>query len=81
MNKFKRSFTKWYVKNGYTFGYESTYPLRAYWVCPCWVRPLLFLFSPSVYALEAWAKPFVEGFTEGFERGVEQIDSMDGDVK
>ena len=65
MDKIKRAFTKWYIRKGYTFGHEFTCPWRAYWKCPCWVRPLLFLFSPSEYALEAWGKSFVEGFERG----------------
>lgn len=48
MNKIKQKFTSWYVKRGYRFGYEG-FPLKAYYKCPAWVRPLLFLFSPSVY--------------------------------
>ena len=43
----KKRFTKWYVNNGYKFGYDSS--SVAVWRCPWWVKPLLIFFSPSVY--------------------------------
>lgn len=67
MNKIKRAFTKWYIRKGYIFECELTYSGRTYWGCPRWVRPLLFLFSPSIYVLETLTKPFVEGFEQGIK--------------
>lgn len=63
MKKIRELFTKWYIKRGYTFGYDYTgVPIHsdelvkipggiptAVWGCPRWVRPLLIFFSPSVY--------------------------------
>ena len=77
----KRRFTKWYVNKGYKFGYDFTdVPVyddgiikiptgvpKAVWNCPWWVKPLLFLFSPSVYAAEDWGKQLVDGFMAGMQ--------------
>lgn len=51
MEHIRKIFTKWYVKKGYTFGYkvENNMSFGTYFDCPIWVRPLLFLFSPSLY--------------------------------
>lgn len=55
MNALRKLFTKWYIKRGYTFGYDwtsdDTYTMVAkeYFICPWWVKPLLVFFSPSVY--------------------------------
>ncbi len=85
--KLKKRFTKWYVKKGYTFGYDfsecemvggddifppmpKTAP-AAVWNCPWWVKPFLFLFSPSVYAVEAWGKQFIDGFMAGLQMGMD----------
>ena len=49
----KERFTRWYVKRGYRFdgdGFE----------CPWYVRPFLFLFSPSIY-VAAVMRRFAEG--------------------
>lgn len=81
----KRRFTKWYVKKGYKFGYDFTdVPVyddgfmktpaevpKAVWHCPWWVKPFLFLFSPSVYATEDWGKQLAEGFMAGIQMGME----------
>ena len=81
----KRRFTKWYVKKGYNFGYDFTeVPVygdgfmkipagmpKAGWTCPWWVKPFLFLFSPSVYVSEAWGKQAVDGFMAGIQMGME----------
>lgn len=72
-------FTRWYIRKGYTFGYGFTgvsvmgdeYIItpcvipKAIWRCPFWVRPLLALFSPSIYAAEAWGKGIVERLIKG----------------
>lgn len=83
----KKRFTKWYVKKGYTFGYDFSkcetiggddifppMPLTqpvVVWGCPWWVKPFLFLFSPSVYVAEDWGKQFVNGFIAGMQMGME----------
>lgn len=59
------TFTRWYVKQGYTFGYDSNY--NAYYVCPWYVRPLLTLFSPSVYYMELF-KDFSKHFSEALKK-------------
>lgn len=83
MNKIRRIFTKWYVKRGYTFGYDFTdtpifddgflkLPLdmpKVVWNCPWWVRPLLIFFSPSTYMIECFSKPFIEGLIKGLGDG------------
>lgn len=56
MNKIRKRFTKWYVSKGYIFGYSGIDPFEARWACPFWVRPLLFLFSPSCYCYEVYTK-------------------------
>ena len=72
----KKRFTKWYVKKGYKFSYDSSNcemigsddifppipktPPVAVWHCPWWVKPLLILFSPSVYFVEAYIKLIVD---------------------
>ena len=65
----KKRFTKWYVKKGYKFGYDSSNV--AVWHCPWWVKPLLIFFSPSVYFAEAYGKMIVYGFTEGLKNEME----------
>ena len=79
MNKLKHRFTQWYIRKGYTFGYDYTgvpaiddeyikHPSKipkAIWRCPFLVRPLLAMFSPSIYAAEAWGKVIVEGLIKG----------------
>ena len=77
----KKRFTKWYVKNGYKFGYDFTdVPVyddgfmktpagvpKAVWHCPWFVKPFLFLFSPSVYAIYDWEKQISDGFVAGLK--------------
>lgn len=75
----RQKFTEWYVKKGYTFGYDFSgtkvigeYPFlfpygvpKAYFDCPIWVKPFLFLFSPSVYQVKAIGDVMIKGFLEG----------------
>ena len=82
----KKRFTKWYVKNGYKFGYDFTdVPVyddgfmktpagvpKAVWHCPWFVKPFLFLFSPSVYAIYAWEKQISDGFVAGMKVEMEE---------
>lgn len=59
-----RVFTIWYVKKGYKFTYMDG---RSRWICPLWVRPLLILFSPSVYYyVNAVADSFSDGLKQAF---------------
>ena len=47
----RRRFTRWYFRSGYRVEFDQnseTFGFR----CPLWVKPLLFLFSPSVYMHE-----------------------------
>lgn len=66
---FKRKFTLWYIRRGYTFDYVFDYVCpdddrvilpRAVFECPWWVKPLLILFSPSIYSHEVWLKHYAE---------------------
>lgn len=71
LDKLRRKFTKWYVRKGYRFeynfnGYESWNIPTAYWICPNWIKPLLVLFSPSIYQLETDGKALMQGFIDGF---------------
>ena len=91
INRVRTRFTKWYVKKGYTFDYDfSDTPIigddifrtpcgvpRAIWKCPLWVRPFLFLFSPSTYSVEAWGKAIVEGMIAGMKNAGIDIDTID----
>ena len=72
----KRRFTLWYIRRGYTFGYDYTnlspdYDCviipKAVWECPWWVKPLLIFFSPSIYSHEVWFKNFRLGLREGLK--------------
>lgn len=60
----KRTFTKWYVKKGYTFKADEDI-----FKCPIWVRPLLVFFSPSIYTLESIKKSSVDGFKKAIGIG------------
>ena len=83
----KKRFTKWYVKKGYTFGYDFSkcetiggddifppMPLTqpvVVWRCPWYIKPFLFLFSPSIYAAEDWGKQVIDGFMAGMQMKME----------
>ena len=64
----KKRFTKWYVKKGYKFGYDSLNV--AVWNCPWWVKPLLIFFSPSVYFM-SFGNMFIDGFLDGLKNEME----------
>ena len=86
----KKRFTKWYVKKGYKFGYDFTdVPVyddgfmktpagvpKAVWHCPWFVKPFLFLFSPSVYAIYDWGKQISDGFMAGLKVGMEENEDV-----
>jgi hypothetical protein len=70
----RKKFTKWYFKKGYTFGYDDFSPSSAVWNCPWYIKPFLFLFSPSVYQME-WSNEYiVKGFREGLMEGLNEND-------
>lgn len=83
MNKLKARFTKWYIKRGYSFGYDFAdtriyydgflaTPLdmpKAIFTCPWWVKPLLIFFSPSVYSAETFGKIIADAIAEGIRAG------------
>lgn len=77
-DKYSARFTKWYVRKGYAFGYDDCY--NGIWNCPWYIKPLLFLFSPSVYSLEAWGNPictgFIDGFTQASAKSSESFEKM-----
>lgn len=79
MKTISRIFTIWYIKQGYTFGYDFTStPVytdgifktpselpKTIFGCPFWVKPLLIFFSPSVYCAETIGRALSEGFEIG----------------
>jgi hypothetical protein len=82
MKTLRKSFTKWYIRKGYTFGYEQIFPLITVWNCPWYVKPLLFLFSPSTYFYETtkiFAENFAKGFMEGNAKGLELKETTEDD--
>lgn len=74
MNKIKRKlktkFTKWYVRKGYVFGYDGNIPPKAYWSCPWYVKPLLFLFSPSIYDVECITNRIINGWCDRLQADI-----------
>lgn len=69
--KLQKQFTLWYIRKGYRFGYDggNLHPV-AVWYCPWYVKPLLFLFSPSIYFyFENLGELFLNGFLDGASRG------------
>ena len=65
MTNLRKRFTLWYIRRGYTF---RTVEGEGVWDCPWWVRPMLFLFSPSVYFKEcAFVRKLVQGIISGFD--------------
>ena len=88
MKNARIKFTKWYFRKGYTFGYDfngietiggdDIFPAmpksmpRAVWNCPWYIKPFLFLFSPSIYDIEKITKTFVNGFLKGLNESIEK---------
>lgn len=87
MRKLREKFTKWYFRKGYTFGCDfngietiggddvlpampKSMP-RAVWNCPWYVKPFLFLFSPSVYCMEIATNYIYKGFMDGLQSSIE----------
>lgn len=82
--KIRECFTKWYVKQGYTFGYnfygipivsDDVFKIpcgmpKACFSCPLWVKPLLIFFSPSVYTRETIGRNIAEGFMIGIDLAI-----------
>ena len=66
----RKKFTLWYIRKGYKFGYDNDIVCpKAIWTCPWYIKPLLFLFSPSVYVkMSNTGKSIVDGFLAGFSR-------------
>lgn len=52
---------------------------KAVWHCPWFVKPFLFLFSPSLYAIYDWGKQISDGFMDGLKVGMEAKE--DGNIK
>lgn len=75
MQKLKKKFTKWYFEKGYGFGYD--YRNEAVFVCPLWVKPLLFLFSPSIYVHDLIGWPY--GGRETFRIIVDEMHEYRGE--
>ena len=85
----RRRFTRWYVKQGYEFGYDFSDSkilgeppfqipcgdIKAYWKCPRWVRPLLVLFSPSEYMARAIGDKIAQWFIEGMEEQEREMEA------
>jgi hypothetical protein len=70
MTKFKRRFTRWYVRKGYGFSCDP-FTQKSDFYCPWYIRPLLIFFSPSTYHYEVDCKPFAEGIIAGLRRGAD----------
>lgn len=67
-NKIKNDFTRWYVRQGYTYySSMSDSDQETKWCCPWWVRPLLIFFSPSVYVKERYKVTF-ERLSDSFRK-------------
>lgn len=89
MRYLRRIFTKWYIKKGYTFGYNYSsvefiggdeifppMPIKlpeCYYNCPRYIYPLLFLFSPSIYYIETVGKAIADGFIKGLNSETEEV--------
>ena len=74
MKNLNRKFTEWYVKRGYEFYYVG---MESRFRCPWYIKPLLILFSPSVYFQKAWGEKIVEWFEEGIKSQSEKFPGLD----
>ena len=70
MRKLRRKFTKWYYRKGYKATYLYTVDNYVF-SCPWYVKPLLFLFSPSIYNREI-GKKFTREFWKGIGRSMKE---------
>lgn len=68
MNRIKKKFTQWYVRKGYRISLKFP-DLVIHFDCPILIRPLLFLFSPSVYHNEQ-GRVFADALKKGIESGI-----------
>lgn len=59
-------FTRWYVKRGWSFDGDG-------FDCPWYIKPLLFLFSPSIYVHAVMTK-FSEGLYQAITSTGEQLE-------
>lgn len=71
MEKLRQRFTEWYFRHGWTF--EYTLGGKPTWNCPFYVKPLLVLFSPSVYFMRV-SSGFARGFEEAFAEALAERD-------
>lgn len=74
MEKLRQLFTEWYFRHGWTF--EYTLGGKPTWSCPACVRPLLVLFSPSIYFMRVSAD-FARGFEDGFAEALAEMNEME----
>ena len=84
MENLKKRFTRWYVRRGYRYGHTDYF--EVYYICPVWVKPLLyFLFSPSVYIVEKWKtipselSAAAEDFARSFSEFVKAANTITGE--
>lgn len=67
-------FTRWYFRKGYRVEFDpksETFRYR----CPLWIKPLLFLFSPSVYMHEKFSASL-----EAIRRAAEAEDECESPI-
>lgn len=82
LTKIRRAFTKWYIKRGYRFGYDiGSNAIKAYWICPFWVKPLRIFFSPSIYFASYMSENIAKWVQEGIERGIKEAKSKENSSK
>lgn len=70
MKDIKRRFTEWYIRKGYRFYYKVRFNgdiPEARWISPWYIKPLLILFSPTVYFYKMYGNMIVENFMKGME--------------
>jgi hypothetical protein len=78
MYNFRQRFTKWYYRKGYRMEYKPcSYGdgvAELIFLCPWWVRPLVWLFfSPCVYYREMGYN-FGQAFTDGLTSAYSNVD-------
>lgn len=75
MEKLRQLFTEWYFRHGWTFEYDFNLGVKPAWNCPFYVKPLLVLFSPSVYFM-CDSADFARGFEEGYAEAFAELSKM-----